>query len=116
MCKNCSIIDALFKSASDKAHENYVPIINFLEALENEKRIELFAGDCMLKDAAEVLNEEKHYTVSHYFRCKDCGQTFFIGACVRGTPVYKTVDDIENENENVSTIIWGKLRQKYGDR
>lgn len=111
MCRNCNIIAALFDAARDDAHKNYTPLLRFLEALEAQERIELFAGDCLLRETLEVLNSDRHFTVCHYLRCRQCGQLFFFGACIRGTPKYKLIDHIDEER--ISRMIWGNVGTKY---
>lgn len=111
MCNECHTIEVKFNAATKDTHKSYVPLLNFLQSLEEQNRIELFAGDCLLGEAIEVLYEEKHYTVCHYLKCTYCGQIFFFGACIRGTPIYRVVDNIANEN--LSNRIWGNVGTKY---
>ena len=87
-------------------HKNYTSVLNFLSDLESKDKIELFAGDCQLQEALDVFYSERHYTVCHYLRCTQCSQMFFLGACIRGTPIYRLIDDIESEI----------FRIKYGER
>lgn len=35
MCGNCGIIAALFDAAGQEPHQNYKPVVRFLEAMEN---------------------------------------------------------------------------------
>lgn len=69
MCMQCSSIKALFETTGDNPHVNYMPTILFLNGLESNNTIELYAGDCKLSEALSILNEEKHYTVCHYLKC-----------------------------------------------
>lgn len=105
MCEKCYILKELFKSAERYPHQNYFPTIAFIKEMTKQNRIELFAGDCPLDEVERLLEEEKHYTICHYFSCKSCDQYFFIGACVRGTPIYKTMDNLEAEN--LDRMLWG---------
>lgn len=89
MCNRCSSIKSMLETAADDPHANYKPVLSFLIEALNNNVIELYAGDSRLNEAPDILKEEMHYTVCQYLRCKDCGQLFFIGACIRGTPVYK---------------------------
>lgn len=111
MCECCDIIKVLFKEANTNPHIYYQSIINFLEAMEKSEKAELFAGDTLLKDAVNILYEEKHYTVCHYVRCKKCGLIYFVGACIRGKPIFKEVKDIEKEN--IDNLIWGCIGFYY---
>ena len=111
MCEECNIINIIFDVAIQGRHKNYYPTLQSLEALEKQKKIELFAGDCQLSEALNILKSEQHYTVCHYLKCSKCDQFFFLGACVRGTPIYKLIDNVDNEN--LSNIIWGNVGTKY---
>lgn len=50
MCKNCKIIEDVFESASSNAHYNLVPVYKMLEAMLQQKRISIYAGDCKFED------------------------------------------------------------------
>ena len=79
--------------------------------LERQGDIELYAGDCPLEGADAVLDAEKHYTVCHYMQCRSCGALYFVGACIRGTPVFRQVADIKKEN--LDTRLWGRCGTYY---
>ena len=105
MCENCYVLKELFEAAESNSHQNYIPTLACINVLLNQGVIELFAGDCPLEEVEKHLCDEIHYTVCHYFRCKNCSQYFFIGACVRGTPIYKTLVNLKNEN--LENMLWG---------
>jgi len=105
MCKKCSVISSLFDVAGDNPHINYMPTVMFLQGMEKNEVIELYAGDCLLRDTLNVLYEEKHYTVCHYLRCKECSKVFQLGACIRGTPIYKQIDIINKDH--IDKLLWG---------
>ena len=111
MCDKCYVLKELFKAAESNSHYNYIPTLAFLKEMVRQGRLELFAGDCQLEETEKHLNEETHYTVCHYFRCKSCNQYFFIGACIRGTPIYKIIDNLKNEN--FSNMLWGHCGTLY---
>ena len=73
--------------------------------------MELYAGDCPLEDTGAVLDAEQHYTVCHYMQCRSCGALYFVGACIRGTPVFRQVEDIRKEN--LGTRLWGRCGTYY---
>lgn len=68
------------------------------------KQLAIYAGDCPFDEMLKVLAEEKHYTTCFYLRCSECGKIYFFGACIRGTPIYKHIEDIKKKIDN---IIWG---------
>lgn len=106
MCKNCRIIEETFQAAGSNPHMNYVPVYRMLEAMLGQNRIEIYAGDCPFEEALEVLNSDRHYTVSFYLECSRCHDVYFFGACIRGTPIYKKIENINREP--VERLIWGK--------
>ena len=65
MCKNCSILKAAFQSASDDPM-NYSPILELVKMMGMQKRLELYAGDCLLSEVHDFLDKEEHYTIKHY--------------------------------------------------
>ncbi|KGX84156.1 hypothetical protein [Pontibacillus marinus] len=105
MCGNCFILTELFKTADSNPHQNYFPILALLKEMNKQSRIDLFAGDCPLEEVERHLSEEKHYTIQHYFKCVDCNQYFLIGACIRGMPIYKCLDDLKDLK--VKSTLWG---------
>ncbi len=84
-----------------------MPLLMMLKEMESQKRIELFAGDCPIEDVLDHLGSELHYTVCHYFKCKACGKFIFIGACIRGTPIFNTLNTLEDID--LDNILWGKI-------
>ena len=58
-----------------------------------------------------MLDAEQHYTVCHYMRCRSCGTLYFVGACIRGTRVFRQVEDIRKEN--LGTRLWGRCGTYY---
>lgn len=106
MCKTCDFIKSVFTAAKNEPHHNYMPLLMMLKEIERQKRIVLVAGDCPIEDVLYHLDKELHYTVRHYFKCKSCNQFLFIGACIRGTPIFETLNTLENKN--FEKILWGK--------
>lgn len=106
MCNNCKVIEKLFDAANSNPHLNYMPVYFFLQELLRQKRIEIYAGDCPFENALEVLNSEVHYTVCFYLRCIKCDDIYFFGACIRGKPVYKKINNIYAEK--IENMIWGR--------
>lgn len=80
MCKNCRAIEEIFRTATLSPHLNYLPTYRLMAEMIRQKRLSVFAGDCRFEDALEVLDSEKHFTVSFYLKCEQCGELFFYGA------------------------------------
>ena len=91
MCKNCDIVDSSFKGAYSNPHLNLAPIHSLLSVLVKRKQLEIYAGDCPFDDMLEVLEEEN--------------------GCIRGTPIYKYVEDIKKEK--IDNMIWGNKGVYY---
>lgn len=105
MCKNCNIVKETFVSAKSNPYINLVSVHSLLSTLIKRGKLEIYAGDCLFEDMLKVLSEEKHFTVCFYLKCAKCGNFYFIGACIRGKPIYKKVEKITEEN--INDIIWG---------
>lgn len=99
------------KEASGGSYRQYDQLLQKLMELERQGNVELFAGDCPLEDTNTVLEAEQHYTVCHYMRCRSCGALYFVGACIRGAPVFRQVADIRKEN--LDTRLWGRCGTYY---
>ena len=115
-CPFCGQLAAQMKEASGGSYHQYDQLLQKLMELERQGNVELFAGDCPLEDTNAVLEAEQHYTVCHYMRCRSCGALYFVGACIRGAPVFRQVADIRKEN--LDTRLWGRcgtyyLQKKY---
>lgn len=106
MCKACDFIGAVFVAAKEDSHMNYAPVVSMLKEMETQKRIELFAGDCLIDEAHEALEDEKHWTVCHYFRCANCRQFIFTGVYIRGIPIFKMIDSLLNVD--LEKMLWGR--------
>lgn len=106
MCKNRKIVEQTFQAVGAEPHLNFVPVYRMAAELLCQGRLEVIAGDCRFEDALEVLASEKHYTVCFYLQCESCGEIFFLGACIRGVPKYRKVDDIKDEK--IEHLLWGR--------
>jgi|BioPla2DNA2_1021312.scaffolds.fasta_scaffold32279_4 hypothetical protein len=106
MCEQCYELRKLFEAGDSNSHYNYIPTLSFINEMVKQGRLELYAGDCPIEDVEKHLSEEIHYTIRHYFRCKSCNDYFFIGACIRGTPIYKIMKNVDSEN--FENLLWGK--------
>ena len=88
-CPSCGQMAAQMKEDSSISYRQYDQHLQKLMELERQGDMELYAGDCPLEDTGAVLDAEQHYTVCHYMRCRSCGTLYFVGACIRGTPVFR---------------------------
>lgn len=111
MCDKCYVLKELFKAAASNSHQNYIPTLAFIKEMVKQGRIELFAGDCPLDEVEMHLSAEIHYTICHYFSCKSCNQYFFIGACIRGMPIYETM--VTLNAVNFDNMLWGYYGSLY---
>ena len=111
-CLSCGPLAAQMKKANGGSYRQYDRILRGFMELERQSVMELFAGDCPLEDTGAVLDAERHYTVCHYLRCRSCGTLYFVGACIRGAPVFRQVADIRKEN--LDTRLWGRCGTHAG--
>ena len=112
-CPSCALLAAQMKKASGRSYRQYDQILQKLMELEQQGKMELFAGDCPLEDTDTILGAEQHYTVCQYMRCRSCGAIYFIGACIRGTPVYRKVENLRAEN--LDTKLWGRYGTYFSE-
>lgn len=111
MCLFCNELKESFEQASTSNRDRYTDVIRLMQELEFQNLIELYAGDCPLSKASMLLEQEDHYTISHFVRCKQCGQLYFLGACIRGKPKYRVIES--SMNEDLFSIIWGNVGVRY---
>lgn len=110
-CPSCSQLATQMKEDGSISYRQYDQLLQKLMELERQGDMELFAGDCPLEDTGAVLDAEQHYTVCHYTRCRSCGALYFVGACIRGVPVFRQVADIKKGKSGHPTVgpVWNLL-------
>ena len=108
-CPSCGQLTAQMKEDSSISHRQYDQLLQKLMELERQGDMELYAGDCPLEDAARCWTLSS--TVCHYMQCRSCGALYFVGACIRGAPVFRQVADIGKEN--LDTRLWGRCGTYY---
>ena len=106
ICRVCEFLSGSIEGDERKLYDHYDAFIKTAARLVEDGALELFAGDCPLEAVDDVLKTERHYTVCHYMRCRTCGAIYFAGACVRGKPVLRRVENIDNEN--IPFRLWGR--------
>lgn len=111
VCLFCGQLAAQMKEDSSISYRQYDQLLQKLMELERQGDMELYAGDCPLENTGAVLDAEQHYTVCHYMQCCSCGALYFVGACIRGAPVFRQVADIKKEN--MDTRLWGRCGTYY---
>lgn len=86
ICSDCAPLSALFERSAPKSSVSvYFDIIRDLTEMEKRGIIELYAGDCLIGKAAEVVESELLHTVYHYLRCKKCRTIYKLRVCIRST-------------------------------
>ena len=81
-----------------------VGIIGLMTAKEGQTDVSNMEGYQMIAELTE-------FTVCHYMQCRSCGALYFVGACIRGAPVFRQVADIRKEN--LDTRLWGRCGTYY---
>lgn len=109
-CSDCAPLAVLFeRSAPKRSADVYFDIIRELTEMEKRGVIELYAGDCPLGKAAEVVESELLYTVYHYVRCKKCRAIYKLGVCIRSTRL--VAEKIGHKKEDCMERL---LKGRYG--
>ena len=88
------------------ALEEIRPGYGHSQGLDGSRYSGTVRGDCPLEDADGILASEQHLTVCHYLRCKSCGSLYYVGACIRGKPVFRRVTD--QDTERIAFRLWGR--------
>jgi len=114
MCKTCDFIENVLVSARQDPHYNYVPVLKLMFEIERQKRVDLFAGDCLPDQLNNFLGDETHLTLCHYFKCSTCKRYFFVGFYIRGTPIFESSSNLKNVN--LDKRIWGKHGKYFADK
>jgi len=124
-CK-CNCVDNIINNPD--THGLYSENIKKLNQWEEDGILELYAGDSYLDKVIEHARSEDRGSISHYYRCKTCGEIFFIGFYCRGGYNFrvdkypkdyaKTIDDIDFEyimsgNEQIGTRFKNSKRFSY---
>lgn len=110
-CPVCGPLAARMGEVTGGSGRQYDRLLRDLMERERQGGMELFAGDCPLAEAGAALEAEEHYTVCHYLRCRRCGALYFVGACIRGAPVLRRVEDLGGERLNAR--LWGRCGTFY---
>ena len=111
MCEQCYVLDQLLEAGKSNTHQNYFPTLMFLNELVKEGNLELYAGDCPIDEVRMHIKSAKHYTIVHYFRCKNCDRIFFVGSCIKGKPTFRTIENISSVN--LKNGLWGRCGTYY---
>lgn len=117
MCEKCDELQLIFDKAERNSTRYYLRAITQINAMVDQGLVELYAGDCPLADVEAILSAEEHYTICHYLRCNGCNKFFFIGICIRGCPVYKSLDELSDKT--IKKMLWGRCgtwheKRKFG--
>jgi len=105
---NCDNIKDAIDTSPKGETESYTDVAKRLADAASSGSMELLAGDCELNDVWDVVDSDEHFSVSHLFRCIQCDETYFIGVCIRGAPIYKHGVPVP-EPEALKNLYWGRL-------
>lgn len=109
-CSECRPLAVLLEKASaEAAYHVYFDVVRYLSEMEKQGIIELYAGDCPLKEAKDLVESEKLYTVYHYVRCIKCHAIYKLGVCIRSSRLaVGKFSDIKEDNAE------HRLNGRYG--
>ena len=100
-CSTCKKI----KEISSKTILSLIPD---LIQLYDEGYLALYAGSGYVDRIMEDIKSEKYFTYDYYFRCKECDEIYYLGICIRGTPIFRKVKE-------PSEIKFDPKRLGYGE-
>lgn len=114
---NCNCVDQLISDPNKRG--KYFENIVKLNQWEEDKILELYAGDSYLDKIPEHCEKEDRYTISHYYRCKKCGRVFFIGFSCRGGFIFKVEEFPKSYAKSLNDINFEHImegKEKIGIR
>lgn len=92
--KCCTCIATEVIQAKGAGYDKYFYLVLKLESLVKKGDLDLVCGSCDLNQTVRYFEQEKFYTLSHFLTCNTCARTFYVGACVRGSPVFEVDREI----------------------
>ncbi len=113
-CFACAPLARLMEGLYDRAYSQYDAVIRAASELTESGALELLAGDCPLGEVDAVLRAERHFTVCHYLRCRSCGAVYFAGACIRGQPVFRREETLDEKK--LGRLLWGRCGSYFDGR
>lgn len=113
-CPACAPLARLMNERYGRPYSKYDAVIRAASELTDSGALELLAGDCPLGEADAVLRAERHFTVCHYLRCRSCGAVYFAGACIRGQPVFRQEETLDEQK--LSRLLWGRCGSYFDGR
>src|SRR5690348_14142091 len=90
-CKICET--ALIRTTGDPPHDIDVRrTIDALKVRVDSAQMRYVRGDVPLEDMVALGRSDLKYTIVSFLECRECRRTWFWGLCIRGAPIYETVD------------------------
>ncbi|MFC0197458.1 hypothetical protein ACFFIR_11345 [Microbacterium arthrosphaerae] len=90
-CQTCE--PALVRTAGRPPHD--IDIVRTIDALKlrvDSGSMRYVRGDVPLEDMLALARSDLKYTIVSYLECDECGRTWFWGLCIRGAPIYESVE------------------------
>lgn len=106
MCEYCNIVKHMSEDYELDLDANPMKVYSLLNGLVNNGRLTIYAGDCGFDEWGEVLDSEQHFSVCFYLKCPTCGEIYFFGTCIRGTPKLRVADSADLER--IENLVWGR--------
>lgn len=107
-CDNCSDIQKKMLSAKLDPHKLLSTTYTLLKEEYSEGKIVLCISDNNFENLMDEVAEEKQYTYNTYLKCPKCNKYYYLGICIRGTPIYKIMDTPPDEKEFVHMAMRDK--------
>lgn len=91
-CKDCLKLKTAFDNAKYNPHEALRDTYILMQELYNRKKLTLYMSDYSFENWDEEIRLEQHLTYNLYLKCRKCKKIYYLGVCVRGTPIYRILD------------------------
>ncbi len=105
-CTECCDVLKAFEEAKKAPLHSWRSVYGLLLERVCANKLEVYASDCDFDKALDEIAKEVHFAYYFYLRCHKCGEIYYMGICVRGTPVFKTSEEF-SENQIERTVKSG---------
>lgn len=93
VCKECQKLKNAFIDAKSNPHGKLRQTYDIMRELYDHKKLILYMSDCSFKNWWAEISLEEQYTYNIYLRCRKCKKIYHFGVCIRGTPIYRILNE-----------------------
>jgi len=103
-CANCTCVKEMFVDAKEK-RLGVKEVYDFLFELYKEKRLTVYMSEFPFESFWDEIMKEVYFSYRAYLKCPQCNRVFYMGVCVRGTPVYDVLYTMPDKAQFKSMCI-----------